>query len=54
MLALTSWLGFASPFLVLVVSTDSFVWWLFSLASVASDGLGDAAAIDKGGGGVSP
>jgi hypothetical protein len=27
--------------------------WLFSLASVSSDGLGDAAAIDEGGGGVS-
>jgi hypothetical protein len=27
--------------------------WLFSLASVSSDGLGDVAAIDKGGGSVS-
>jgi len=43
----------ASPFLVLVMSVCSCVWQLFDLAFVASDGLGNAAAIDKGGDSVS-
>ena len=46
---------FASPFLTFEISVCSFAWWLwvFCLTSVASDSLGDAAAINKGGGGVS-
>jgi hypothetical protein len=32
---------------------SSCAQWLFSLASVSSDGLGNAAAIDEGGGSVS-
>ena len=46
-------IGLTSPFLVLVMSVCSCVWRLFDLASVASDGFDDAAAIDKGKGGVS-
>ena len=46
-------IGVASLFLTPPISACSFVWRLFSSASVASDGLGDAVAIDKGGGGVS-
>lgn len=47
------WVGIASPFFMPEVASCSFVRWLFGLASVASDELGDAAAIDEGGGGVS-
>jgi len=43
---------FASLFLMLEMSVCSCVWQLFGLASVASDGLGDAAVIDKGGDGM--
>ena len=43
----------ASPFLTLEISASSCIWWLISLASVASDGFGNAATIDGGGGGVS-
>jgi hypothetical protein len=32
---------------------SSYARWLFSLASMSSDGLGDAVAIDEGGGGIS-
>jgi len=46
-------IGVASPFLTLEISACSCIWRLFGLISVASDGLGDAAAIDEGGGGVS-
>jgi len=48
-------LGFASLFLVLEISACSFIQQLllFGLASVASDRLGDAVAIDKGRGSVS-
>jgi len=42
----------ASLFLMLEMSVCSCVRQLFSWASVASDGLGGAAVIDKGGGGV--
>jgi len=45
-------IGVASLFLSLEVLACSFVQRLFCLISVASDGLGDAAAIDRGGGGV--
>jgi len=47
-------IGLASLFLTLAVSACSFAWWLWliGLTSVASDCLGDAAAIDEGGGGV--
>ena len=43
----------ASPFLTFDILACSSVWWLFGLTSLASDGLGDAVAIDEGGGGVS-
>ena len=46
-------IGVASPLLHLGISARSSVWRLFGSASVASDGLGDAAAIDRGGGSVS-
>jgi hypothetical protein len=42
----------ASQFPMLKISARSCVRRPFSLASVASDGLDDAAAIDEGGGGV--
>lgn len=43
-------IGVASPFFTLEVSACSCIWRLFGLISVASDGLGGAAAIDEGGG----
>jgi hypothetical protein len=46
-------IGLALPLLMLVVSACSFVQRLFSLALVYSGGLGDAVAIDEGGGGKS-
>jgi len=46
-------IGLASPFSVFVMSVCSCIWRLFGLASVASVGGGDAAAIGEGGGGVS-
>ena len=45
-------IAFASPFLMLEMSVCSCVRRLFGLASVASDGLGDAVVIDEGGDGV--
>ena len=45
-------IAFASPFLMLEISVCSCVRRLIGLALVASDGLGDAAVIDKGGDGV--
>jgi len=44
-------IGVASLFLILEISACSCIWQLFGFASVASDWFGDAAAIDKGGGG---
>ena len=46
-------IGLALPLLVLVVSVCSSVRRLFGLASVCTGGLGDAVAIDEGGGGGS-
>ena len=48
-------IGFASPFPVLEISACSFARrvLLIGVSFVASDDLGDAVAIDEGGGGVS-
>ena len=40
--------GVASPIITLEISACSCIWRLISLASVASDCLGNAAAIDEG------
>ena len=45
-------IAFASPFLMLEMLVCSCIQRLFSLASVASDGLGDVVVIDKGGDGM--
>ncbi len=43
----------ASSFPMIETLSSSCARWLFDMASVSSGGLGDAAAIDGGGGGVS-
>ena len=46
-------IGVTPPFLTPSILACSSVWQLFGSALVASDSLGDVAAIDKGRGGVS-